>query len=156
MDKQSEDISRRTPVRERLQQYLPSDVTYWPSTKPSIKRFTCVTAKKVHPVEDIGISPWPVDVDEFGTDTCAHRKQVDVRQLYSQLPQMAWVSSVPVAVLDRMPAEWETAPSRESWALSDPRLNCWAKMRKKCCYGREKRLGQCVAVCLRFQLTSHT
>ena len=29
-------------------------VTYWPSTEPSIK-------KQVHPVEDIGISPWPVD-----------------------------------------------------------------------------------------------
>ena len=29
-------------------------VTYWPSTEPSIK-------KQMHPVEDIGILPWPVD-----------------------------------------------------------------------------------------------
>ena len=48
--------------------------------------------KQVHPVEDIGISPWPVDVVEFGADAYAHWKQVDVRQLYSQMPQMAWVS----------------------------------------------------------------
>ena len=31
-----------------------------------------------------------------------------------------------------------------------------AKMRKKCCYGHEKNLGQYVAVCPRLQLTSHT
>ena len=46
------------------------NVTYWPSTQPSIK-------KQVNPVEDIGISPWSVD---------AHRKQVDVKQLYNQVP----------------------------------------------------------------------
>ena len=34
--------------------YAASAVTYWPSTEPSIK-------KQVHPVEDIGISPWRVD-----------------------------------------------------------------------------------------------
>ena len=35
-------------------QNLKPNVTYWPSTEPSIK-------KQVHLVEDIGISPWPVD-----------------------------------------------------------------------------------------------
>ena len=30
------------------------NVTYWPSTEPSIK-------KQVHSIEDIGISPWPMD-----------------------------------------------------------------------------------------------
>ena len=51
-------------------------VTYWPSTEPSIK-------KHVHPVEDIGISPWPVDVVEFGADAYAHRKQLYIKQLYN-------------------------------------------------------------------------
>ena len=66
--------------------------TYWPSTEQSIKRCTFVTAKQVHPVEDIGISPWPVDVVEFGADAYGHWKQVDVRQLYNQVPQTPWVS----------------------------------------------------------------
>ena len=44
---------------------------------------------QVHPVEDVGISPWPVDVVEFGADTYAHRKQVGVKLLYNQVPQMA-------------------------------------------------------------------
>ena len=60
-----------------------STVTYWPLTQPSIK-------KQVHSVEDIGVSPWPVDMVEFGVD--AHRKQVGVKQLYNQVPQTAWVS----------------------------------------------------------------
>ena len=69
-------------------------VAYWPSTEPSIKRCTCVNYRKkqVHPVEDIGISPWPVDVVEFGANACAHRKQAGVKQLYNQVPQTAWVS----------------------------------------------------------------
>ena len=48
--------------------------------------------KQVDPVEGIGISPWPVDVVGFGADAYAHRKQVDVKQLYNQVPLMAWVS----------------------------------------------------------------
>ena len=70
-----------------------SGVTHWPSTEPSIKRCACVTAKQVHPVEDIEISPWPVDVVEFGANAYAHRKQVDVKQLYNQVTRTAWVSS---------------------------------------------------------------
>ena len=52
----------------------------------------------MHPVEDVGISPWPVDVFEFGADAYAHRNQVDVKQLYNQVPQTDWVSSVQVVV----------------------------------------------------------
>ena len=71
-------------------------VTYWPSTEPSIKR--CASVNKQKNSEDIGISPWSVDVVEFGADAYAHGKQVDIKQLYNQVPQTAWVSSVPVAV----------------------------------------------------------
>ena len=48
--------------------------------------------KQVHQVEDIGISPWPVDLVEFGADAYAHRKHVSVKQLYNQVPQTAWVN----------------------------------------------------------------
>ena len=34
----------------------------------------------MNPVEDFGISPWPVDVVEFGADAYAHKKQVEVKQ----------------------------------------------------------------------------
>ena len=46
------------------------------------------------------------------------------------------------SVGDRMPAEWEPAPDR---GLGSSVTHGWAtpaKMRKKCCYGREKNLGQ--------------
>ena len=39
--------------------------------------------RQVHPVEDVGISPWPVDMVEFGADAYAHRTQVDVKELYN-------------------------------------------------------------------------
>ena len=55
------------------------------------KRCICVNKQKkqVHLVEDVGISPSPVDVIEFGADAYAHRKQVDDKQLYNQVPQTA-------------------------------------------------------------------
>ena len=134
-------------------------VTYWPSTKTSIKRYTCVTAKQVHPVEDIRISPWPVHVVGFGADAYAHRKQVGVRQLYNQKLQTAWVSSRQFefqleSVRDKIP-EWEPAPDRglrpsvtHSWATQPECERCAAMVRRT--------LGQYVAVYSRLQLTSHT
>ena len=47
---------------------------------------------------DIGISPWPMDVVEFGADAYAHRKQVYIKQLYNKVPQTALVSSSSVRV----------------------------------------------------------
>ena len=110
-------------------------------------------------VEDIRMSPWPVDVVEFGANAYAHRKQVDVKQLYNQVPQTAWVSqsvrvsSVPatVGVSWGQDARVRASSRLKAWALSDPRLSSPAKMRKK----YRGTLGQYVAVCLRLQLTSH-
>ena len=45
------------------------------------------------------------------------------------------------AVEDRMP-EWGPACKLRAMALCDPQLSNPAKMRKKCCYGQEKNLGQ--------------
>ena len=95
-------------------------VAYWPSVEPSIKRYTCVNKRKkqVHPVEDVGISPWPVDVVEFGADACAHRKQVDGRQLYNQVPQTAWVSWISSCSSSwRWDAGVRTSSRQKAWAL---------------------------------------
>ena len=93
----------------------------------------------MHPVEDIGISPSPVDVVEFGADAYAHREQVDDKQLYNQVPQTAWGNCSWSQLGDKMPA-WESACRRRAWALGDPRFSSPARMRKKCCYG-QKNLG---------------
>ena len=86
-------------------------------------------------------------------DAYAHRKQVDVRQLYNQVPQTAWVSSS--SSLRGMPAEWEPAPDRgigpsvtHGWAAQPECERSAAMVRRT--------LGQYVAVCPRLQLTSHT
>ena len=111
----------------------------------------------MHPVEDIGISLWPLDVVEFGADAYAHKKQVGVKQLYNQVPQMDWGESVrvPVAVGDNMPVEWEPAPDRglgpsvtHGWA-AQPRYERSAAMVRRT-------LDQYVAAYPRLQLTSHT
>ena len=152
-------LCQRLPIRSHssttdLQTDL--SVAYWPSTEPSIKRYTYVTAKQVHPGEDIGILPWPVDVVEFGADAYAHRKQMDFRQLYNQVPQTAWGSSIPSCsqLGDNMPV-WESAcrqglrPSvTHSWAAQPEWGRSAAMVRRT--------LGQYVAVCPRLQLFSHT
>ena len=131
-------------------------VTYWPSTEPSIK-------KQVHLVEDVRISPWPVDVVEFGADVYAHRKHVDIKQLYNQVPQTAWVSSVWVAE-----SVWggefefqigcpqsENQLQTEGLGPQDPRLSSPAEWGKSAVMVRGT-LSQCVVVSLSLQLTSHT
>ena len=124
--------------------------------------------RQVHPVEDVGISPWPVDVVEIGADAYAHRKHVGVKQLYNQVPRTAWVSwsskqsirvavgvRVPVAVGEMIPAEWEPALDRGlglsvtyDWAAQPECEKSAAMVRRT--------LGQYVAVCPRLQLTSQT
>ena len=64
-------------------------------------------------------------------------------------------SSFSVAVGDKMPAEWEPAPDR---GLGPSATHGWAALPR---WGRSasmvaRTLGQYVAVCLRFQLTSYT
>ena len=103
-------------------------VTYWPSTEPSIKRCTCV-------------NKW---------------KQVEVRQLYNQVPQTAWVSSSCSwssssscswsQLGDKMPA-WESAcrlgacgPQWPTIEQTQPRWGRRAAMVRRT-------LGQYVAVC---------
>ena len=77
------------------------------------------------------------------------RKQVDVRQLYNQVPRQFESAG------DKMP-KWEPAADIGLLALSDPWLSNTAKMRKKCCYGREKNLGQYSSLSLSPAHLSHT
>ena len=65
------------------------------------------------------------------------------------------VSSVPVAVGDRMPAEREPAPDR---GLGPSATHGWAaqpRSGRSAAMVARRTLGQYVAVCLRLQLTSH-
>ena len=71
-------------------------------------------------------------------------------------PGLVSASSVPVAVGDGIPTEWEPAPDRglgpsatHSWA-AQPRWGRSAAMVTR------RTLGKYVAVCLRLQITSHT
>ena len=135
-------------------------VTYWPSTEPSIK-------KRVHPVKDIGISPWPVD----GWILCrcdAHRKQVSIKHLYNQVPQMIWVSwgsreagfSSSCSHSSSSSHSWgqdaivRASARQRAWALRTP-VEQPSRMRKKCCYG-QRNLGSICGSLFHLQLTSHT
>ena len=134
-------------------------VTYWPSTKPSIKRCICVNKQKnietgasSRRYRNITLSCgrgwirwwWQMRTptgSRWTWDnyiTRCHRRH----------------GSVAVPVGDRMPAEWEPAPDRglgpsvtHSWAAQPECEKSAAMVRRT--------LGQYVAVCPHLQLTTH-
>ena len=116
----------------------------------------------MHPVEDVGISPWPVDMVEFSADAYAHRKQVDVKQLYNEVPQTAWVSQFELVSLSSSHSwrqdtcEVRTSSRQRAWTLSDPRLSSPARMRKKCCYGQKNFGSTCSSLSPSPTHLSHT
>ena len=119
-------------------------VKYWSSTEPSIK-------KQVNPVEDIRISPWPVDMVEFRADMYVHRKQVDVKLLYNLVPRTAWVSWSLRQAEFRSSCSHSSSSNR-SWGQdavvgASGRQRAWAhrtpveqlsRIRNKCCYNPEE------------------
>ena len=83
--------------------------------------------------------------------TCCHRRLGSVGVAVA-----VGVSSVPVAVGDRIPAEWELAPDR---GLGPSATHGWAaqlRWRRSAAVVARRTLGQYVTVCLRLQLTTHT
>ena len=140
----------------------PVTVTYWPSTKPSIKRCICVNKRKNSKTGASGrrYRNTTLTYSVIVADMYAQRKQVVVRQLYNQVPQIAWVSQFQFqlqleSVGDKMPA-WESAcrlrdcgPQWPTVEQPQPRWGRSAAMVRRT-------LGSYVAVCLRLQLTSHT
>ena len=111
----------------------------------------------MHPVEDIELSPWPVDVVEFGADAYTHRKQVGVKQLYNQVPQTAWVSSVPVAIVVSWEQDAHVRISLQTEVLWPSVTHGWTAQpgHERSAAMVRKTLGQYVTVCPRLQLTSH-
>ena len=114
----------------------------------------------MHPVKDIGISPWPVDVVEFGADAYAHRKQVNVRQLYNQVPQTTWVSSSSssscswsqLGLRCRSESQLQTEGLGPQWpTVEQPSQEC-----ERSVVIVRRTWGQYVAVCSRLQIPSHT
>ena len=120
--------------------YLSKDVTYWPSTQPSIK-------KQVHPVEDIRVSPWRV---EFGAIAAPTRSRWVSNNYITrchrqfELESVSWNSSC-------SSRQGEPARDRGLAALSDLRLSSPTEWEKKCCYSQRN----CCSL-FRLQLTSHT
>ena len=97
-------------------------VTYWPSTKPSIKRCTCINKRK-----NSG-SRWTSNKNITWTQT-------------------AWVSWS----WSQLGTRCRSESQRQTEGFGSSVTHGWAtpaKMRKKCCHG-QKYLGQCVAVCPR-------
>ena len=73
-------------------------------------------------------------------------KQVDVKQLYNQVPQTVWVGvRVAVQFQSQLPAEWEPAPDR-GLGSSGPRLSSPAEWGRSAAKVRGT-WGQYVAVC---------
>ena len=91
----------------------------------------------MHQVEDIGISPWPMDVVEFGDSVRCVRTQEagGSKKLYNQAPQTAWVNCSSSWSWGQV-AELRANSRQMAWALSDPRLSSPARMQKKCYYGQ--------------------
>ena len=79
-----------------------------------------------------------MDVVEFGADEYAHRKQVDVKQLYNQVPRRAWVSWSSRQNSSQFEAE-RTSSRQIAWDLRTP-VEQPSRMRKKCCYS-QRNLG---------------
>ena len=118
-------------------------VTYCPSTDPSIKRCTCVNNRCIRS----RISEYHLDLWTGGIQCrCdAHRKQVEVKQLYNPVPQRVWVS------WSSRQAEFSSSSSRSwgqdtvvrasarqrTWALRTP-VKQLSRMRKKCGYNTEE------------------
>ena len=73
-------------------------------------------------------------------DAYAHRKQVNVKQLYNQVPQMAWVSSSSSCSWREDDSGVRASSRPRAWAFSDPRFSNLARMRNEYCYG-QKNLG---------------
>ena len=102
--------------------------------------------REVPPVEDVEISPWPVDVVEFSADAYAHRKQVDSKQLYNQMPHTAWVCSRQWVSSREFELQLQLkigCPRSENLLQTEgldpqwPTVEQPSIMRKKCCYGQK-------------------
>ena len=105
----------------------------------SIKRCTCVNNRCI----PSNISGYHIDL-ETGWIWCycdAHRKQVDDKQLYNQVPQMVWVSWNSSC----SSRQWKPAPDR-GIGLSGPRLSSPAEWGRSAAIVRGT-WSQYVAVC---------
>ena len=89
----------------------------------------------MHPVEDIGISPWPVDVVEFGDGGRCVRQNY-ITRCHRRLRLVA----VPVAVGVSWGQDASIRISLQTEGLWPSVTHGWAtpaKTRKKCCYGQK-------------------
>ena len=131
-------IKKKSPANYSL------NVTYWPSTQPSIK-------KQVHPVEDITLTCGRV---EFGADATPIRSRcmsnnyiTRCHRQFGELESVCWSASCSSRL-------WEPAPSR-GLGPPGPPVEQPSRMRKKCYYS-QRNLGSICCSLFSLQLTSHT
>ena len=117
---------------------------YWPSTELSIKRCTSVNNRCIRSkTSGYHFDLW---TGWIGCNCDAHRKQVNVKQLYNPVPQTVWISWSQLQVEFESQFEAVRTSSRQrAWVLRTP-VEQPSRKRKKCGYGKRK-LGQYVAVC---------
>ena len=115
------------------------NVTYWPSTQPSIK-------KQVHPVEDIGVSPWPVDgLNSVELRTPTRSRWVSnnyITRCHRRLGLVGVSCSWSSSCCSR---QWDPASDR-GLGPTGPRLSSPAEWRRSAAVVR-RTWGQYVAVC---------
>ena len=130
-------------------------VTYWTSTEPSIKRYTCINNRCIRSK----ISRYHLDLwtSWIRCNCNAHRKQVDVKQLYNQVSQTVWVIWISRQKEFSSSCSWGyDAVVRASTGLgpSGPRLSSPAEWGSAAI--ARGTWGQYFAFCYRLQHTSHT
>ena len=90
--------------------YVCLNVTYWPSTEPSIKKQS-------------KISPWPVDGLNSVQMRCPQEAGEHQTIIKNEVPQTAWVSWGQLVRISWSSRQWEPAPDRGLAAPCDPWLS---------------------------------
>ena len=136
-------------------------VTYWPSTKLSIKRCTCVNNRCIRSKilgYHLDLWTWLNSVQTLTGSRCMSNNYITRchRRLESVGVQVAVSSSCSWSQLgtrcqrENQLADWGLA------ALSDPRLSSPARIQKKCCYGQKNFGSICSSLSPSPTLLSHT
>ena len=120
-------------------------VTYWPSTELSIKRYTCVNNRCIRSkTSGYHLDLW------MGWIRCncdAHKKHVDVKQLYNPLPQTVWVSWSQLQLEFELQFEAVRTSSRQrACGPQWPPVEQSSRMRKKSCYSQRNLVNKLQSV----------
>ena len=115
-------------------------MTYWPSTEPSIKRWTCVNKQRnsgnrciPSKISEYYLELWTwLNSEQMRTPTGSRWTTNNyITRCHRRFETVVVRVAIPVG--DKMP-EWEPAPDR-GLGYTGPTVE--KRMRKKCCYGQK-------------------